>query len=250
MRKTVYSTIWLAGALLLFFVFGKSSNADETNTVREEVIKLSQPRHKGSVSVEQAIMERRSVRDFARTPLEMKEMSQILWASGGATLDGITGPTRAYPSAGAIYPLEIYLVAGDVTGLEPGIYRYDWKSHSLVLHKKGDFRDVLANAASNQRMIQEAPVTIVVASSYERIERRYGERGALRYVSMDAGHLGQNVHLQAQSIGLGTVMVGAFTDDKVAEIIGLKDEVPIYMMPIGKSIKFPKPAKQGYSENE
>ncbi|MBL7073533.1 MAG: SagB/ThcOx family dehydrogenase [Candidatus Omnitrophica bacterium] len=224
----------MAGVLLLFFVFGKSGNADEENVVTESVVKLFQPRYEGSVSVEEAIMERRSVRDFARAPLTMKEISQILWASGGATLDGITGPTRAYPSAGAIYPLEIYLIAGDVTGLEPGIYRYDWKSHSLVLHKEGDFRDILARAASNQRMIQEAPATIVVASSYKKVERRYGERGALRYVSMDAGHLGQNVHLQTQSIGLGTVMVGAFTDDKVAEIIDLKDEVPIYMMPVGK----------------
>lgn len=227
----------LLGVLLLFFVFGKNSNADEKSIVTGEAIKLSEPRHKGNVSVEQAIMERRSVRNFALEPLTMKEISQILWASGGATLDGITGPTRAYPSAGAIYPIEAYLVAGDVTGLESGIYRYDWKNHSLVLHKKGDFRDVLANAALNQRMIKEAPATIVAASRYKKIERRYGERGALRYVSMDAGHLGQNVHLQAQSIGLGTVMVGAFTDNKVTEIIGLKDEVPIYMMPIGKPEK-------------
>jgi len=201
------------------------------------VIELPKPRDKGSVSVEQAITERKSVRDFADISLTLKEVSQMLWAAGGVTLDGITGPTRAYPSAGAIYPLEIYLVAGNVEALEPGVYHYDWRKHSLVLLKKGDFRTALARAALGQRMIKDAPATIVVAASFGSIKRRYGKRGATRYVSMDAGHLGQNVHLQAQSMGLGTVMIGAFTDDKVVKVVGLRDETPIYMMPVGKPRK-------------
>ncbi len=200
----------------------------------EEEIKLPAPKHRGTLSVEQAIYDRRSVRRFAKVPISLEDVSQILWAAGGSTVDGMTGPTRAYPSAGAVYPLEIYLVAGNVTGLSPGIYLYDWKKNMLILMKKGDLRAQLAKAALSQGMIREAPVTIVVTAVHAKTARRYGERGAVRYVSMDAGHLGQNVHLQAESLGLGTVMVGAFIDNEVLKVLGVKDELPVYMMPVGK----------------
>jgi SagB-type dehydrogenase family enzyme len=199
-----------------------------------EVVKLPTPEYKGKISVEQAIFERRSVRSFKNTPLTLAEVSQLLWAAGGKTVDGVTGPTRAYASAGGTYPLEIYLVAGNVEGLQPGVYRYDWSKNSMTLMRKGDLRLDLMKASLGQRMIGQAPATIVVTALYERTTSRYGQRGRTKYVSMDAGHLGQNVHLQAQGLGLGTVMVGAFRENNVAKVIGSGKDIPVYIMPVGR----------------
>jgi SagB-type dehydrogenase family enzyme len=199
-----------------------------------EVVKLPDPKHMGRVSVEEAIYKRRSIRSFGGTPLTLEQVSQLLWAAAGKTVDGVTGPTRAYPSAGATYPLEIYLVAGNVEELEPGVYHYNWKNNSLKQIRKGDMRNALARAAYGQSMVKQAPATIVVNAVFERTAGRYGDRGMERYVPMDAGHLGQNVHLQAESMGLGTVMVGAFTDKEAARVISAKNGIPVYMMPVGK----------------
>jgi len=200
----------------------------------QDTVKLPNPQIEGGMSVEQAIHERKSIRSFSDVPLTLEQVSQILWSAGGATVDGVTGPTRAYPSAGAVYPLEIYIVAGNVTGLEPGVYRYDWKEQALKIIKKGDVRPSLATAAFGQAMVQQAPVTVVITALYEKVSSRYGEDRAVKFVSMDAGHLGQNVHLEAQSLGLGTVMVGAFTPQEVSNVIGVEKETPVYMMPVGR----------------
>lgn len=208
--------------------------AEETKPLEiGDAVKLPTPYREGNISIEQAIQERRSVRVFTDVPLRPRHVSQLLWAAGGETIDGVTGPTRAYPSAGGIYPLEIYLVIGNMMVLESGIYRYDWERHSLVFLKKGDFRASLTEAALGQRMIQDAPVTIVVTAVYQKTGGRYGKRGMTRYVHMDAGHMGQNVHLMAHSMGLGTVMLGAFTDSEVAKVLGIRKEIPIYIMPVG-----------------
>jgi len=198
-------------------------------------IQLPEPEKEGGMSVKEAIQKRRSVRDFSDEPLTLKDVSQVLWAAGGKTVNGMTGPTRSYPSAGGLYPLEIYLVAGNVTGLGPGIYRYDWLKNLLVPVRPGDHRGQLAAASWGQDMIKEAPATIVITVRAERVKKRYGQRGVSRYVSMDAGHLGENVHLIAESMGLGTVMVGAFKDSEVAVILGLRGrgEDPVYIMPVG-----------------
>lgn len=198
-----------------------------------EQIKLPTPDTKGTMSVEEAIYKRRSVRDFKDEALTLGQVSQLLWCSGGVTLDGLSGPTRAYPSAGAVYPLDIYLVAGKVKGLDPGVYLYEWRKHMLKPIRKGDLRDKLASAALGQRMVLEAPVSIVVTAMHSKTARRYGERGAVRYVSMDVGHLGENVHLISESMGLGTVMVGAFIDKKVMDVLKVKDQMPMYIMPVG-----------------
>ena len=229
----LFKRVAVASFVILFLVSGMVF-AQVKGTQRGTTIKLPKPSLEGHMSVEQAIQGRRSVRNFADTPVSLKDVSQILWAAGGATVDGISGPTRAYPSAGALYPLDIYLVAGNVTDLEPGIYRYEWRKHDVVLLRSGDLRADLAKAALSQGMIQDAPFTIVVMAEHAKTARRYGQRGAVRYVSMDAGHLGQNVHLMAESMGLGTVMVGAFMDNEVVKVIDVKDELPIYMMPVGK----------------
>ena len=196
-------------------------------------IQLPEPDKKGKMTVEEAIQDRRSVRTFSDEALTMQDVSQVLWAAGGKTVDGITGPTRSYPSAGGLYPLEIYLVAGNVTGLEPGIYRYDWMKNSLIPVRPGDHRERLAAASWGQEMIKKAPVTLVITVRAQQVFKRYGQRGVSRYVSMDAGHLGENVHLVAQGMGLGTVMVGAFKDKEVGMILNLRGEDPVYIMPVG-----------------
>ncbi|MFQ5952606.1 MAG: SagB/ThcOx family dehydrogenase [Candidatus Omnitrophota bacterium] len=221
--------ILLLFAVTVFFISGIGFTQG-----RGEVVKLPDPKYESEMSVEQAIFERRSVRSFTDEPLSLEEVSQLLWAAGGKTVDGVTGPTRAYASAGAAYPLEIYLVAGNVTGLEPGVYRYNWRENSITLLKKGDVRRDLMRASYGQGMIDRAPATIVITALFERTTFRYGERGRIRYVPMDAGHLGQNVHLQAHALGLGTLMLGAFTDREVAKVIGSVRDVPVYIMPIGK----------------
>ena len=197
-------------------------------------IKLPSPRHRGELSVEEAIFRRRSIRRYKDEPLTLEEVSQLLWAAGGKTIDGITGATRAYPSAGGIYPLEIYLVAGNVEGLADGIYHYEWRGHTIRLVKEGDLRQELTRAALGQRMVANAPISIVWTAIYPRTTRRYGKRGEIRYVPMDVGGAGQNVHLQAEALGLGTVIIGAFRDGAVKEILGVEKEVPLYIMPVGR----------------
>ena len=197
-------------------------------------IKLPPPRYKGKLSVEEAIYRRRSIRRYKDVPLTLQEVSQLLWAGAGATIDGVTGATRAYPSAGATYPLELYLVAGKVEGLEAGLYHYDWRNHKLILLKRGDLRRELTGAALGQRMVRDAPISLVFTAVYTRTTRRYGERGKTRYVHMDMGHAGQNIHLQAEALDLGTVVIGAFRDEAVKSILGLKNQEPLYIMPVGR----------------
>ena len=197
-------------------------------------IQLPKPREKGGISVEEAIFKRKSTRSYKDAPLTMEEVSQLLWAAGGKTIDGITGATRAYASAGGLHPLEIYLVAGDVKGLAAGVYRYDWRDHTLSPVKEGDVRKALSMAAYGQGMAERAPASIVLTGIYPRTTSRYGERGESRYVPMDAGGAGQNVHLQAESLGLGTVILGAFQDDAVRTVLGIGDETPLYIMPVGR----------------
>jgi SagB-type dehydrogenase family enzyme len=211
--------------------FDKSSQG---TAVEAWSTKLPEPRYEGEVSVEEAIFQRRSIRHYRDDPLTVDEVSQLLWAAGGKTIDGITGATRAYPSAGAAYPLEIYLAAGNVQGLPAGLYRYQWEDHSIVLVKDGDVRNSLTKAALGQSMVASAPISLVFAAVYARTTQRYGQRGEVRYVHMDVGGAGQNVHLQAEALGLGTVIIGAFRDEAVQEVLGVRDEEPLYIMPVGR----------------
>jgi SagB-type dehydrogenase family enzyme len=184
----------------------------------------------GEMPVEEALEQRRSIREFSRDGLELEDVSQLLWAAQGVT--GRRG-YRAAPSAGALYPLEIYVVAGDVAGLSPGVYRYRPDKHDLVLVADGDRRKPLASAALDQGWVRRAPAVLVIAGVYERTMAKYGERGR-RYVHMEVGHAAQNVYLQATARGLGTVMVGAFDDDEVREVLGLPaDHEPLGIMPVG-----------------
>jgi len=225
--------------LALVMVAGAGAMACPEPAVQEEaipgdvVISLPSPRHTGEMSVEEAIFRRRSIRRFTDEPLTLREVSQLLWSAGGKTIDGVTGATRAFPSAGGLYPFEIYLVAGNVTGLADGIYRFGWRDHSLSLIKEGDFREELMVASLRQRFVHQAPVSIVWVGDFAAIERAYRARGVERYISMDVGGAGQNVHLQAEALDLGTVIVGAFHDAAVQGILGT-ELTPLYIMPVGR----------------
>ena len=201
-------------------------------------ISLPDPRLKGEMTLEEAILKRRSRRDFRDSPLTLGEVSQILWAAQGITDE--TG-LRAAPSAGALYPLDVYLVVGKqgVEDLEEGVYQYlprhrlPRESHSLQFTLQGDVRQTLAQLSVEQMFIAEAPVSLVITAEYERTTGKYGDRG-VRYVHMEAGHVGQNVYLQAEALGLGTVTVGAFQDEGISQALNLPSGYrPLYVMPVG-----------------
>ena len=199
-------------------------------------IYLPPPSQKGSISLEEAIAKRRSVRDFTPESISQSQLSQILWAAQG--INNTRGRYRTVPSAGATYPLEVFVVCGRncIEDIGEGIYHYDIASHSLTLHHKGDVRLELARAALDQEFIYEAPVDIVICAIYERTAMRYGARGE-RYVHIEVGHAGQNIYLQATSLGLATVAIGAFYDEAVREVLRLgKQYKPLYIMPVGRPI--------------
>ena len=195
-------------------------------------IALPAPRLKGDMSLEEAISKRRSRREFKDSPLTLEQVSQILWAAQGIT---DPGGLRAAPSAGALYPLDLYLVVGrrGVKGLVESAYHYDPRGHALERILEGDVREAVARVAVEQMFIAEAPVILVITGEYERTTWKYSDRG-LRYVHMEAGHAAQNVYLQAEALGLGTVTAGAFQDEELSRTLGLPTERrPLYVMPIG-----------------
>jgi len=198
--------------------------------LKPEITILPQPSLDSKTSVEEALQNRRSVRSYKDEPITIKELSQLLWAAQGKTSDW---GGRTAPSAGAKYPLEIFAVVGKVKGLEPGIYRYDPKDHSVNRTKRGDQRKSLSKAAIGQPSIKNAPVDLVITGVYTRAEEKYGER-AKRYVHIEAGHACQNIYLQAETLNLGTVIIGAFRDDEVGVLLRLRGETPLAIMPVGK----------------
>jgi SagB-type dehydrogenase family enzyme len=194
-------------------------------------IKLPDPHADGRISVETALQRRRSVRECKPDALALGEVSQLLWAVQGIT---DSEGKRTAPSAGALYPLEVFLLAGKAGDLRAGLYRYRPREHDLVCVEEGDKRAKLAAAALDQDWLTAAPITIVIAAVYERTARKYRQR-AERYVHMEVGHAAQNVHLQAVALDLGTVVVGAFDDAKVKHVLSLaEEEQPLCLMPVGK----------------
>jgi SagB-type dehydrogenase family enzyme len=194
-----------------------------------DVVPLPEPGKSGPLSVEEAIAKRRSVRSFRDAPVLLSEVSQLLWAAQGITEEG--GNKRAAPSAGATYPLEIYVVAGNVEDLMPGVYRYRPFDHSIEVVRRGDLRAELCAKALSQEWVEDAALNIVIAAVYERTMDRYGSRG-VRYVHIEVGAVAENIYLQAETIGLGTTLVGAFSDDSVADLLRIEAK-PLGIMPIG-----------------
>ncbi len=163
--------------------------------------------------------------------MTLAEVSQLLWAAQGITAGN---RFRTAPSAGAIYPVRMYLIAESVDSLPAGIYRYLPVTESLELIREGDFLEAIADASLGQMWMAKAQVLIAMAAETGTITRVYGERG-ITYTHMEAGHISQNIYLQCVSLGLGTCAVGAFDDLEVASILRLPDdEVPLYLMPVGR----------------
>jgi SagB-type dehydrogenase family enzyme len=198
--------------------------------MQRQPIQLPRPRLKSGVSFEKVLGERRSVREYSSEALTIENVSQLLWSAQGVTRpDG----WRTAPSAGATFPLELYLVAGNVNGLAQGLYRYRTDQHKLIQLGNKDLRADLAAAAPGQEWMKESAIIIVIAAIYDRATRKYGQRG-IRYAHMEVGHAAQNVYLQAVSLNLGTTLVGAFDDKRVKEVLKLpSDEQPLGLMPIG-----------------
>ncbi|MFA4888549.1 MAG: SagB/ThcOx family dehydrogenase [Candidatus Omnitrophota bacterium] len=226
--KSPAIVIILAG---LFFSGYFFKNKEIILAQGKEEIKLPSIQTTGKLSVEEAISKRRSVREYKDKALSLKEVSCLLWAASGITANW---GGRTAPSAGALYPLEIYLVAGRVENLAPAIYRYNSQTHSLVKIIEGDKRFALFSASLFQSCIKNAPISLVICAEYQRTTRKYGERGK-RYVHIEVGHVGQNIYLQAESLGLATVAIGAFVDEAVKKVLNIKEE-PLYIMPVGKRI--------------
>ncbi len=196
-----------------------------------EAIRLPQPVTEGTMSLEKTLHERRSVRQYGNAPISLGDLSQMLWAAQG--ISG-AGGKRTAPSAGALYPLDLYVIAGAVAGLSAGVYSYDPHRHQLAMVAEGDARRELSRAALGQSTIKNAAAVLAVCAVYERTTFKYGERGT-RYVHMEAGHAAQNASLQAVALGLGTVVVGAFDDDQVKTVLRLSErEHPLLLMPMGK----------------
>lgn len=210
-------------AFALIMAVGGLSEMAKTDKKRPEP--LPEPRLAGPISVEEAVAERRSVRSFADEPLTRQEISQLCWAGQGIT-DAKRG-LRASPSAGALYPIELYVLTAEE------VAHYVPKGHRLELHQPGDLRPALRWAALDQEAITDAPACVVITAVVERTARKYGER-AERYCFMEAGHVAQNVFLQAAALGLAGVPIGAFEDDRVAAMLKLpKDHRPLYLLPLG-----------------
>jgi SagB-type dehydrogenase family enzyme len=181
--------------------------------------------------LEELMQQRRSVRTFSKAPLSLAELGQLFWAA-----QGVTHPQglRTAPSAGALYPLELYAVTGEVEGLPPAVYRYLPEEHRLQETATGDRRQALAGAALDQSWLSDAAVVVVFTAIYERTTCKYSDRGE-RYVQMEVGHAAQNLFLQAGAQAVGTVVVGAFRDDEVSKVLDLPDDAqPLILMPVGR----------------
>lgn len=192
---------------------------------------LPTPTCRGGRSFESTLERRRSIREFTDQPLSLAEMSQLLWAAQGVTDNA---GHRTSPSAGALYPLEVYLVARNVRDLLAGVYRYNPGEHELERVFEGDLSSALYTASLRQDFVRDCPGIIVISAVYERTTWKYGKRGE-RYIFMEVGHVAQNVSLQAVSLNLGTVVVGAFDDERIKRILKLdKEEKTLCLIPVGR----------------
>ncbi len=222
--NTFIATIWAMG--------------DKPDIDANDIIPLPSPILKGLISVEEAISGRRTRRQFSSEPLTLKEWSQILWAAQGITSNGAI-KKRTAPSAGALYPLDIYLILGK-NALSPpgvGIFHYLPKQHSLRRLSDKDIIKKVVEASLYQNWMADAPGMIIITAEYKRITSKYGDRG-IRYAYIEAGHVAQNCFLQAESLQLNVGIVGAFDDKAITLILPVKEtHEPILILPIGRKRK-------------
>ena len=219
---------WIGMILFLFVIIGLSEIKNAYGSIQ-----LPKPSFDGKVSVEKAIKQRRTIRDFRGGTLSLSHLSQLLWAAQGITDSTMGG--RAVPSGGALYPLDIYILIGEngVEKIEGGVYHYSPDEHSVSMISKGDRRREISTASLSQMWMAKAPVIFVITAEYKRITGKYGDRG-IRYALIEVGHAGQNLFLEAEALGLGAGIVGAFNDPEVSKVAGLPSKhEPILIMPVG-----------------
>lgn len=202
-----------------------SSTKAPSPAAGEAITPLPPPTLEGKTSLEETLAHRRSVREFDDTPLTAAELGQLLWAAQGLTNER---GFRTAPSAGALYPLELYLVTAG------GVFHYQPRGHALSAVRGDDRRPALYEAALGQEAVLQAPAVFVVTAVYARTEQKYGAQRTPRYVHLEAGHAAQNLLLQAVALGLGAGPIGAFEDEQVQETLGLpSDHKPLYLIPAG-----------------
>jgi SagB-type dehydrogenase family enzyme len=222
--KAIVVVCFGLAAMVALWALGCGQGAEGQPAGR--VIALPAPATRGGMSLTETLASRRSIRSFAPDALTLVQISQLAWAA-----QGITEPTRGLrtaPSAGATYPLELYLLTKD------GVFHYLPQGHQLIRLSDADRRADLSKAALGQESVAEAALDIVIAGVMSRTEARYGER-ARQFVHLEAGHVGQNIHLQAVALGLGSVSVGAFREQAVSQVLGLPaEQTPLYLIPVGK----------------
>ncbi len=197
---------------------------------------LPEPLKASGLDALEAIRLRRSRRSYSSEPLGLDELATVLYHAVGVTGTAWWGgPKRAYPSAGALQPVEAYVAAGNVEGLEPGLYHYHPGRHCLELLRRGDVRQRLSRIALGQEHVGEAPAVIILTAVYPRTAWKYGLR-AYRYIHWDTGFAGENIYLAAEALGLATVAVGAFYDDELCRLLGTDcdEEIPMLLFPLGK----------------
>jgi SagB-type dehydrogenase family enzyme len=220
----IFGMVWTVFTQLPFYS-GTQSVLAQGKSFGGETIKLPPPRYDGDVSVEKALLERRSIRSYRDEPLTLNELSQILWAA-----QGITEPKRGLrtaPSARALYLLEVYVLPGNVKDLPMGIYKYHPQGHELIRIAEGDKKAELYKAAG-QATIKDAPVALLFAGLSEKSP-------VPTWMYLEAGHAAQNVYLQSVSLKLGTVVMGGFKEEDVKKVLNLPEKKqPLYIMPIGK----------------
>jgi SagB-type dehydrogenase family enzyme len=238
MKSSVIVLIIVIGLVIMgFYDYGIGEDKGEAKRSPDDrrgketemkEIKLPAPAKKGKISLEETLSLRRSVRAFKDDALTEAQISQLLWAADGLNAALETRANRTAPSAGAIYPMELYSMTKD------GIYKYNPVSHSLKLIEAGDNRGELAKACLGQGCVKSAPLSIIIIGDYQKCAGKYKDRSK-RYVDIEAGHIAQNIHLQAVAMELGSVPVGAFSDEQVKALLKLPDnEDPVYIIPVGR----------------
>lgn len=216
---------WLVVGMVVMVVAGCGAAEPEGGGEPAAVIELPEPVLGDDVSLAEALVGRRSVREFSDVPLDLGEISELLWAAQGVTS---RSGKRTAPSAGALYPLEVYAATPD------GLYHYEPDGHRLELVQRGDLRSDLSEVALGQEAVADGAVVIVITAVYARTAQKYLNR-AERYVQMEAGHAAQNLLLQATALRLGAVPIGAFADEEVQVAMGIPgDHEPLYLIPVGR----------------
>ncbi|MGD2294375.1 MAG: SagB/ThcOx family dehydrogenase [Candidatus Aminicenantes bacterium] len=229
-KETKYLRGKLSGGPLLWF----SRPETYKNYPSAPKIKLGPPEKKGGLPLWEVIRLRHSVRSFRDRALPQSQLSQLLWATQGITRKEMGHEFRTVPSAGALFPVETYLVIHNVSDMEPGIYHYSVQDHAIEQLKTGDFRVSAAEAALDQDMAYAANVAFVWTAVFERSKWKYRQR-AYRYVYLDAGHIAQNLALAAVSLGLGTCQIGALYDEEANALLGIdgEEESVLYISVVG-----------------